>query len=119
MLAHAHSLSEEHAFPEGVAWALNQRGVVSRLRGDHDRARRQQEAAILEHRRLGDRWREASGLDELALLAVLSGNLDTAALHLGHADHLRTQIGAPTPPVEREVREHVLEALAGGSSPVG
>ncbi|MCV2394775.1 tetratricopeptide repeat protein [Actinotalea sp. M2MS4P-6] len=105
LLARGYELSEQHLFPEGMAWTLNQRGVVARERGDLDRSARLQEVALAEHRRLGDRWREASALEELGLLAALRGDVAVAASRLVEAERVRAVIGAPVPPAERAVRE--------------
>lgn len=74
---------------------------------------RMQEASLLEHRRLGDRWRQASALEELALLAALTDDPERAARCLGEADDIRQAIGAPVPPAEADVRQHVVALLGG------
>lgn len=81
--------------------------------GELAQATRLQSAALIEHERLGDRWRQASTLEELALLLALDGDVDGAARRLGTADHIRAQIGAPVPPVERQVRDEVMRMLGG------
>ncbi|MEI2775568.1 MAG: helix-turn-helix domain-containing protein [Tetrasphaera sp.] len=111
LLRRAQDISERHDFPEGIAWSLNQRGVIARLRGDEQRARRMQQAALIEHRRLGDRWRQASSAEELALLAALAGDVDEAADRLAEATGLREQIGAPVPTAEQDVLDRTLELL--------
>lgn len=113
LLARALTISERHDFPEGIAWSLNQRGVVARLRGEQRRARSMQQAALAEHRRLGDRWRQASTAEELALLVALAGDLDAAAQLLAEANALREEIGAPVPAAERPVLEQALGLLGG------
>ncbi|MFN8098030.1 MAG: helix-turn-helix domain-containing protein [Dermatophilaceae bacterium] len=113
LLGRALDLSQDQGFPEGIAWCLNQRGVVARLRGEEERAMRMQEASLLEHRRLGDRWRQASALEELALLAALTDDPERAARCLGEADDIRQAIGAPVPPAEADVRQHVVALLGG------
>lgn len=111
LLTRAFERSDELLFPEGIAWALNQRGVVARLRENHAQALALQRASLTHHRQLGDRWRMASVLEELALLSIQCGSFDTATDQLREAERLRRQIGAGIPLVEREVYEAVLAAL--------
>lgn len=112
LLAHGHRLSESQLFPEGVAWTLNQRGVLARLGADLGRAERLQSASLAEHRRLGDAWRMAGVLDEMALIAVHSGNLAAASERLAEANRLRRRIGTPVPPVERPTHDTATSAVA-------
>ncbi len=103
-------LCENMSFREGVGWALNQLGAVARLRGNSERALGLQRASLAEHEALGDRWREASSLDELAAIAVENGDPTVAAHHLAAAARLRIEIHAPIPAVERADRDRT-EAL--------
>lgn len=102
-LARAQALSEEQLFPEGMAWTDNQRGVVARLRGDREAALAFQRVSLDQHRRLGDRWRAASVLDELALLHAEAGDTGTAGNLLVEAERERRAIGTPVPDCERDV----------------
>jgi hypothetical protein len=103
-------LCEELSFREGIAWTLNQLGVLARLRGEPERATGMQLASLTEHRKLGDRWREASVRDELAALAMQRGDAADAARQLASADRLRAEIQAPIPAAERADREQTVVA---------
>ncbi|HEX3197789.1 MAG TPA: XRE family transcriptional regulator, partial [Propionibacteriaceae bacterium] len=98
------------SFREGIAWTLNQLGVVARLRGETERATGMLLASLTEHHKLGDRWREASVRDELAALAMQRGDAAEAARQLASADRLRAQIQAAIPAAERADRERTVEA---------
>jgi len=88
-------------FHEGIAWSLDLIGRVSLERGEFLQARAQLAASLRVHRRLGDRWRCASVLEELAAVAVASDRPARGAVYLGAADAIRRQIGAPVPACER------------------
>ncbi|MCW2810353.1 MAG: putative Xre family binding protein [Friedmanniella sp.] len=117
LLNQAFTTCEEIAFPEGSAWALNQLGVVSRLRGELKQARGQQLASLEEHRTLGDRWRMASVLDELAAIAVTEGDATAAARLLGFSERVRDEIGAPVPQVEVADRRQTVGATVDSLGP--
>jgi tetratricopeptide (TPR) repeat protein len=110
LLSQCLDLCEELSFREGIAWTLNQLGVVARLRGEAERALGMQLASLTEHRRLGDRWREASVRDELAALAMQRGDAAEAARQLASADRLRAEIRAAVPAAERADRDETVEA---------
>lgn len=112
LLSQAFETCEEIEFPEGSAWALNQLGVVSRLLGELGQARAQQTASLEEHRLLGDRWRMASILDELAAIARAEDDPTSAAGLLGCSERLRVEIGTPVPPVEAADRRLTVTATA-------
>jgi hypothetical protein len=103
-------LCEQLSFREGIAWTLNQLGVVARLHGETERAAGMQLASLTEHHKLGDRWREASVRDELATLAMQRGDAAEAARQLATADRLRAEIQVPVPAAERADREQTVEA---------
>jgi hypothetical protein len=110
LLSQGLDLCEELAFREGIAWTLNQLGVVARLRSETERALAMQLASLTEHHKLGDRWREASVRDELAALAMQRGDAPEAARQLSSADRLRVEIQAAVPAAERADREKTVEA---------
>ena len=89
------------SFCEGVAWATNQLGVLARLRGELDLALRLQQESLTEHRALGDRWRAASVLDELAAIAIARRDAVAAVQHLAAADGCGPRSEAPVPACER------------------
>jgi hypothetical protein len=101
LLRQALDLATEMSFREGVAWATNQLGVLARLRGELDRALRLQQESLTEHRALGDRWRAASVLDELAAIAIARRDPVTAVQRVAAADRLRAEIKVPVPACER------------------
>jgi len=114
LLQQSLELSDEIHYREGVAWSLNQLGVTARLRGAVSKARSLQQASYLEQLQLGDRWRAASVLDELAAVAVASGDLAEAAARLGAADRLRDEIRVPVPVAEQPEREATVRACQAG-----
>ena len=103
------------SFREGVAWATNQLGVLARLRGELDQALRLQQESLAEHRALGDRWRAASVLDELAAIAIARRDAVAAVQHLAAADRLRVEIHAPVPACERPDYEATVRLTRDGA----
>jgi DNA-binding SARP family transcriptional activator len=104
-LARSRELSEQVGFREGVAWALHERGLLAVRRGEPGASALLHEALDI-HRDLGDRWRVASVLDDLAA-AVLAGqppDAAGAARLLGAAQHIREAIGTAIAPCERADR---------------
>lgn len=104
LLSESLDLAESMRFRAGIAWMLNQLGIVARLQGQVDRAQGLQEASLIEHRELGDRWRAASVHDELAAIALQRGDPREAASQLGRADRLRLEISTPVPAFEVDDR---------------
>jgi predicted ATPase/DNA-binding SARP family transcriptional activator len=101
-LARSHELSEEVGFREGVAWALHERGLLAVRRGEPGAPELLHEALRI-HRDLGDRWRMASVLDDLAAAALAAAppSPAQAARLLGAAQHIRAGIGTAVAPCER------------------
>ena len=64
--------------------------------------------ALLVHRRLGDRWRVASVLEEIAG-SLLRQDARATVETLGSVDALREALGAPVPPAEMPDRDAALE----------
>ena len=89
-LARSGELAEQVGFREGVAWALHERGLLAVRRGEPGAAALLHEALDI-HRDLGDRWRVASVLDDLAAAALAAQPPDAAgaARLLGAAQHIR------------------------------
>ncbi|MDN5762768.1 MAG: tetratricopeptide repeat protein, partial [Microlunatus sp.] len=110
LLHQAYEVCEQVGFSEGIAWTRNQLGVLARLTGQLQAAREHQEASLIGHTTLGDRWRAASVHDELAAIAVQSADFRAAAAELGVADSLRADIKAPVPTVEQADREATVAA---------
>jgi predicted ATPase/DNA-binding SARP family transcriptional activator len=101
-LARSRELAEQVGFREGVAWALHELGLLAVRRGEPGAAALLHEALDI-HRDLGDRWRVASVLDDLAAVALAGQPPDAAgaAQLLGAAEHIREAIGTAIAPCER------------------
>jgi predicted ATPase/DNA-binding SARP family transcriptional activator len=101
-LARSRQLAEQVGFREGVAWALHERGLLAVRRGEPGAAALLHEALDI-HRDLGDRWRMASVLDDLAAAALAGQPPDAAraARLLGAAQRIREAIGTAVAPCER------------------
>ncbi len=95
-------LAAEVGFREGVAWALHELGLLALRRGDQG-AEALLRGALEIHRDLGDRWRLASVLDDLATAALAAGpsRPGQAARLLGAAQQVRDAIGTAIAPCER------------------
>lgn len=110
-------MCEDVDYPEGVAWAADQLGACARLDGDLPTAEPLLERALVVHRDLGDRWRSASVMEELAILDHMAGRPERAVYRFAVAADVRAEIGAPIPPVERPERAAHLAALKAELSP--
>ena len=101
-LGRSRELAEQVGFREGVAWALHERGLLAVRRGEPGAAALLHEALDI-HRDLGDRWRVASVLDDLAAAALAGQPPDAAraARLLGAAQCIREGIGTAVAPCER------------------
>ena len=100
-LAEALTIARRLGFEEGIAWSLHELAIVGRqARQPLDERAPMLRDALLVHNRLGDRWRLASVLEELvgSLLAGLDPRL--AVSILACSETVRTELGAPIPPVE-------------------
>ncbi|HET6869429.1 MAG TPA: tetratricopeptide repeat protein [Solirubrobacteraceae bacterium] len=108
-LASARSVS----FPEGIAWALNELAIVFRRErrpaGEYAPILRE---SLLIHQQLGDRWRLASVLEEIAGAVLVRHDPMVAVEVLAAAEAVREQLDAPVPPVEAPDRDAALEQLA-------
>jgi tetratricopeptide (TPR) repeat protein len=118
LLRQSLEISSEISYREGIAWSMNQLGVVTRLQGNYTEALASQSASLAEHRHLGDRWRGASVLDELAAAALATGDPARATASLGAAERLRRQIGTPVPTAEQPAREETLHAARAALGPL-
>ena len=111
-LEEALRISRRLGFQEGVAWSLHELAVLARVsrRTEADPPSMLRDA-LLVHEQLGDRWRIASVLEEIAGFALEREDDHLAARLLGCAEALREQIGAPIPPVELADREAAMARL--------
>ncbi|MBV8954271.1 MAG: tetratricopeptide repeat protein [Solirubrobacterales bacterium] len=103
------SISRRLGFQEGIAWCLHELAIVGRRRRQPLRELAMMlRDALLVHRQLGDRWRVASVLEEIAgaVLARQAPRLAVGAL--AAADALRESLGTPVPPAESADREAAL-----------
>jgi DNA-binding SARP family transcriptional activator len=104
-LERSRALSAEVGFREGVAWALHELGLLALRRGEPG-AEPLLGQALKIHRDLGDRWRLATVLDDLAAaaLAARPSRPGQAARLLGAAQQVRDAIGTTVAPCERADR---------------
>ncbi|MHB1569004.1 MAG: tetratricopeptide repeat protein [Solirubrobacteraceae bacterium] len=111
-LAEALSISRRLAFAEGLAWSLHELAVLAQRHrrpvGDPEAMLRD---ALIVHHELGDRWRVASVLEEIAGSALARRDPPAAVRLLACAHSLRERIGAPVPAVEATDLELVLGRL--------
>ncbi len=93
-------------FQEGIAWSLHELAITARRmrRPVSEYAPMLREAALV-HQRLGDRWRLASVLEEIAGGVLVRHDPELAAEVLAATEALREQLGAPIPPVEAPDRD--------------
>ena len=111
-LERALSVARELGFQEGIAWSLHELSIAAR----HARRPPSEIApmlceALLIHRRLGDRWRVASVLEEIAG-SVLARNDPRRAIEvLAAAEAIRERLGTPIPPAESPDRDTVVDQL--------
>jgi ATP/maltotriose-dependent transcriptional regulator MalT len=117
-LEQALALARRIGFQEGIAWALHELAIVARRqhRPFREAAPLLREALVV-HRRLGDRWRTASVLEEIAVAVLVRTDPAAAVGVLGAAETLRAQLGAPIPPAEATDRDDALRRLRAKLSP--
>jgi len=100
-------------FQEGIAWSQHELAIVARRArgsvGDYAPMLRE---ALLIHHQLGDRWRVASVLEEVAGAVLVRHDPELAAEVLAAAEALREKLGAPIPPVEAGDRDAAVGQLA-------
>jgi predicted ATPase/DNA-binding SARP family transcriptional activator len=99
LLQESRSLSEKIGFREGIAWSLEQLGLLAVGRRDPAAAELLRQSLEL-HRELGDQWRTASVLEDLAALALASDTPVRAVRLLAAARATRDAIGTVVAPCE-------------------
>jgi predicted ATPase/DNA-binding CsgD family transcriptional regulator len=111
-LEKALSIARELGFQEGIAWSLHELAIAARqTRRPAGETAPMLCEALLIHRQLGDRWRIASVLEEIAG-AVLARNDPARAVEvLAAAEAVRERLGTPIPPVEAAERDAVVDQL--------
>jgi predicted ATPase/DNA-binding CsgD family transcriptional regulator len=104
--------AREGGFQEGIAWSLNELAIATRrLRRPVSEYSPMLLESLIVHQRLGDRWRVASVLEEIAGGVLVRHDPELAGEVLGAAEALRAQLGTPIPPVEAPEREAALTQL--------
>jgi predicted ATPase/DNA-binding CsgD family transcriptional regulator len=100
-------------FQEGIAWSLHELAIAERRARCPlpDTAPMLREALLI-HRQLGDRWRVASVLEEIAGSVLTRCDPKRAVEVMAAADMLRDQIGTPVPPAEAPDRDESIAKLA-------
>jgi predicted ATPase/DNA-binding CsgD family transcriptional regulator len=111
-LQQALEISRRLGFQEGIAWSLHELAIAGRLQ----RRPALQNAAMLRrallvHHQLGDAWRMASVLEEIAGGAIARPDPRLAVELLASAVRLRDRLGAPIPPAEAPDRDAAIERL--------
>ncbi|MGZ4299000.1 MAG: tetratricopeptide repeat protein [Solirubrobacteraceae bacterium] len=119
-LSEALAISRRLGFQEGVAWSLHELAILG-----HRRRRASVEPAVmlrdalLVHQRLGDRWRMASVLEEIAGAVLVRRDTSVAVRLMARAQVLRDRIGTPVPPAEAPDRGAALARLRRQLTPTG
>jgi len=88
-------------FKEGIAWAMNILGLVALHDGQVDHAMTALHTSLGIHHDVGDRWRQASLLDALAVGHLARDDPARAARLTGLAAAMRDELGVPVPTVEQ------------------
>ena len=98
-LGEALAIPRRLGFQEGVAWSLHELAILAHRRrrptGEPEMMLRD---ALLVHQQLGDRWRMASVLEEIAGSVLVRRDASGAVRVLACADALRYRIGTPSRP---------------------
>jgi predicted ATPase/class 3 adenylate cyclase len=81
-----------------VAISHNNLGNANRGLGNLDEARRQYAESLLAYRGYDDKWATAFLLEDVASLAAIAGEFESALELVGAADTMRQEIGSPRGP---------------------
>ena len=95
-----------------VAICHNNLGNATRGLGEFDEAREHYADSLRAYRDYDDRWAMAFLLEDIGVLAALSGDAPTAFELMGAADALRDAIGTPRAPTLEQELESQLDAAA-------
>src|SRR4051794_24840902 len=107
------ALSRQLGFREGAAWCMEQLGLLAAAGGNRGEAIRLLRESLTIHHEIGDRWRAASVLEALAGELAHGPEPPAAARLLAAATAVRTVIGTPLPPCDRDDddrRRRMIEA---------
>ena len=111
-LEEALAIARRLGFQEGIAWSLHELAILARHRHRPTREPALMlRDALLVHSQLGDRWRVASVLEEIAGSLLLREDPHVAVELLAYAESLREQLQTPVPPVEAPARAATLARL--------
>ncbi len=106
LLTQGRSNAQHLRYREGIAWTAHELGLLALRRGDCAAGALLREA-LARHRALGDRWRMASVLDDLAACAQARGDDARAVALLAAAAAIRAEIGTDLAPCERPDHDRV------------
>jgi predicted ATPase/DNA-binding SARP family transcriptional activator len=116
LLEQARDHSAQLHFPEGLAWSAHELGRLAAGREDP-----QAELLLVEalsgYRALGDQWRTARVVEDLATLRLRGGSPERAVELLGAASGIRSEIGSELAPCEWPEHDLTEELLRGAMSP--
>ena len=98
---------------ESSAWVNEQLALIAGARGEHAEAATLLRRSLAVQVELGDRWRTAVLLDEIA--GICAGAATGARL-LAAADRLRQEIGTPLAPADRAAHDERVRAVRGALS---
>ena len=111
-LQEALDIARRLGFQEGIAWSLHELAILDRRRHRlPGKSALMLRDALLLHGQLGDRWRVASVLEEIAGSLLVQADPRLAVEVLGQAGLLREHIHSPIPPVEAPAHAAALSRL--------
>ncbi len=110
-LDEALGISRQIGYQEGIAWAQHELAILARREHDLPGAAALLRTSLRLHHELGDRWRAASVLEEVAGGVLVRLDPGRAGELLGAAEALRDALQAPLPPAERPDYERAVETL--------
>lgn len=111
-LEKALEMSRRLAFTEGVAWSMHSLAILARRQRRQSRDQQLMlRDVLLVHQQLGDRWRTASVLEEIAGAILVREDPVLAVNLLACGQALRDRIGTPISPAEAPDRDGALSQL--------
>jgi DNA-binding CsgD family transcriptional regulator/tetratricopeptide (TPR) repeat protein len=97
----------------GIARAVQGLASIARLRNDAERVATYLHEALVLRQRINDRWGLAPCFEDIADLALLIGNPESASRLYSAASRIRTDLGIPIPPAYRDAHERRIPAVRG------